>query len=58
MAQRDPTERLVRILCDLPTTTWPVYAVTAVRAIPRQVRQLIAHVKSELAGTSVALRSK
>lgn len=58
VAQRDPTERLVRILCDLPTTTWPVYAVTAVRAIPRQVRQLIAHVKSELAGTSVALRSK
>lgn len=43
--------RLVRVLPGLPTPTWPVYAVTAGRTVPRLVGLLIAHVKATLART-------
>lgn len=45
--------RLVRVLAGLPTPTWPVYAVTAGRAVPRLVSLLIADLKTRLAGTSL-----
>ena len=39
---------LARVLPDLPTASWPLYAITAHRMVPNPVRQLIAHVKSAL----------
>lgn len=48
--------RLVRVLADLPTPPWPVYAVTAARTVPRLVSQLMAHIKAELAGTPLEAR--
>lgn len=53
-AQGVQARRLVRVLGSLPTPTWPVYAVTAGRTVPRLVSLLIAHVKTKLASTSLA----
>lgn len=50
------SRRLLRILCDHPTASWPLYAVTARRSVPRLVSQLISHVKTVLAETPMALR--
>jgi DNA-binding transcriptional LysR family regulator len=47
--------RLVRVLAGLPTPTWPVYALTAGRTVPRRVGLLIAHVRAALALTPLAL---
>lgn len=55
VAQGGQTRRLVQVLADLPTTSWPVYAVTADRSVPRLVSQLIAHVRTVLAGTPLAV---
>lgn len=46
--------RLLRLLAGEPTPTWPVYAVTAGRTVPRLVRLLIAHVRSALPLTPLA----
>jgi len=46
--------RLARVLADQPTPTWPVYAVTAGRTVPRLVSLLIAHAKAALADASLA----
>jgi DNA-binding transcriptional LysR family regulator len=40
--------RLRQVLPNLPTPTWTVYAVTAKRQVPPQVRLLIRHVKDAL----------
>lgn len=40
--------RLVRLLPDEATPTWPVYAATADRTVPALVRQLINHVRRDL----------
>lgn len=49
--------RLVRVLPELPTSHWPVYAVTAGRAVPRLVGQLIAHLKAALVAHPLTPRS-
>lgn len=53
-AQAVQARRLVRVLAGLPTATWPVYAATATRTVPRLVALLITHVKARLAGTLMA----
>ena len=53
-AQGVQQRRLGRVLADLPTPTWPLYALTAGRAVPRRVGLLIAHVKARLAGARLA----
>lgn len=53
-AQGVQDRRLLRVLAGLQTPTWPVYAVTASRAVPRLVGLLIAHLKTQLASTSLA----
>lgn len=49
---------LVRVLPHLPTPSWPVYAVTANRSVPRLVGQLIAHIRNVLAATPLAMGVK
>ena len=56
VAQSEHTRRLVRVLADLSTPSWPLYAVTASRSVPRLVGQLIAHVKNSLARTPLEER--
>ncbi|MFO1219377.1 MAG: LysR family transcriptional regulator [Burkholderiaceae bacterium] len=51
VAQSVQARRLVRVLTVHQTTSWPVYAVTATRSVPRQVGLLIARVKATLART-------
>jgi DNA-binding transcriptional LysR family regulator len=48
--------RLARVLGTCQTPSWPVYAVTARRSVPRLVSQLIAHVKARLAESPLAVR--
>lgn len=55
-AHRVRAGRLVRVLPGQPTPTWPVYAVTASRNVPRLVGLLMAHLKLTLANTSLASR--
>lgn len=55
VVQSEQAQRLVRVLGDLPTSSWPVYAVTADRSVPRLVSQLINHVKSVLAASPLAV---
>lgn len=47
------TKRLARILPDEPIPTWPLYAITANRVVPGQVRLLIAQVKRALHGAPI-----
>lgn len=42
------SRRLVRVLAEQSTPTWPVYAVTAGRVVPQRVRLLIAHARAAL----------
>ena len=53
-AQAVQARRLVPVLPGLQTPTWPVYAVTAGRTLPRLVSLLIAHLKARLADAPLA----
>lgn len=53
-AQGVQSRRLVRVLPGLPTPTWPVYAVTASRTVPRLVGLLISHLQAHLASGALA----
>lgn len=55
-AGSEQARRLVRVLAHLPTPSWPVYAVTAGRSVPRLVGQLIAHIKHTLARAPLGMR--
>lgn len=55
VAQSEQARRLVRVLTDLPTNVWPVYAVTVGRSVPRLVSQLMTYVRQALADTPMAV---
>lgn len=46
-------QKLVQVLAPEPTPQWPVYALTATRTVPADLKQLIAFVKTALSGSEL-----
>lgn len=58
IAQSVQTRSLVRVLTAHHASSWPLYAITAARSVPRQVGLLIAHVKAAVARSPLAVKTE